>query len=54
MNRRTFDIAVPIVWVVAMLVAIAIGDEGGVGGVAIIGAVGVVAYFAALRQNIKA
>jgi hypothetical protein len=53
MNRRTLDIAVPIVYVLAVLVAILIGDQGGVGGVAVIGAVLVGAYYAALRQNIK-
>ena len=54
MNRRTFDILVPLAYVAAILVAVVIGDEGGVGGVATIGAVFVAAYFAALRQNIKA
>lgn len=54
MNRRTFDILVPLAYVAAFFVAIVIGDRGGVGGVAIIGAVCVAAYYAALRQNIKA
>jgi len=53
-NRRTLDIAVPILYVLAVLAAIIIGDSGGVGGVAIIGAVCVAAYYATLRQNIKA
>ena len=39
---------------VAILVAVVIGDPAGVGGVATIGAVCVGAYFAALRQNLKA
>jgi hypothetical protein len=54
MSRRTFDILVPLVYVLAVIVAIVIGDTGGVGGVATIGAVCVAAYFGALRQNIKA
>ena len=53
MSRRTADILVPIVYVLFVVVAIAIGDQGGVGGVAIIGAVCVAAYYLALRQNIK-
>lgn len=53
MNRRTLDVLVPIVYVIALLVAVFIGDAGGVGGVATIGAVCVGAYFAALRQNLK-
>jgi hypothetical protein len=53
MNRRTFDILVPFAYVIALVVAIVIGDKGGVGGVATIGAVLVVAYYAGLRHNIK-
>jgi hypothetical protein len=53
MNRRTLDVLVPMIYVLAILVAIFIGDPGGVGGVATIGAVCVGAYFAALRQNLK-
>jgi hypothetical protein len=52
-NRRTLDILVPMAYVVALLVAVLIGDSGGVGGVAVIGAICVGAYFAALRQNLK-
>jgi hypothetical protein len=54
MNRRTFDIAVPVLYVIALLVALVLQDAGAVGGVAVIGAVLVGVYFAALRQNIKA
>ena len=54
MNRRTVDIVVPIAYVLAILIALMIGDEAGIGGVAVIGAVCVGAYYAALRQNIKA
>jgi hypothetical protein len=52
-NRRTLDILVPIAYVLAILIAIFIGDSGGVGGVTVIGAVCVGAYFAALRPNLK-
>jgi hypothetical protein len=54
LKRRTFDILVPIVYVLAVLVAILLGDAGGVGGVVVIGAVCVGAYYATLRQNLKA
>jgi hypothetical protein len=54
LNRRTVDILVPIAYVVAVALAMIIGEEGGVGGVVIIGAVFVAAYYLALRQNIKA
>ena len=54
MNRRTLDIAVPLVYVIALLVAVMLQDAGAVGGVAVIGAVLVALYFAALRQNLKA
>jgi len=53
MNRRTFDILVPLLYVLAILIAVFVGDPGGVGGVATIGAVFVAAYYAALRQNLK-
>ncbi len=53
MSRRTIDIAVPTVYVLFVIVAIVIGDQGGVGGVATIGACCVAAYYLALRQNIK-
>ena len=53
MNRKTLDILVPMVYVLAILVAVFIGDDAGVGGVATIGAVLVAIYYAAVRQNIK-
>jgi len=52
-NRRTLDILVPIVYVIALFIAILLGDSGGVGGVAVIGGVLVGAYFAAFRRNVK-
>ena len=54
LNRRTLDILVPSAYVLFVIVAMVIGDSGGVGGVATIGAFCVAAYFGALRQNIKA
>jgi hypothetical protein len=53
-RRRTFDILVPIVYVLAVLVAILLQDPVGVGGVAVIGAFCLVVYYAQVRQNIKA
>jgi hypothetical protein len=54
MNRRTLDIAVPLIYVIALLVAVMLQDPAAVGGVAVIGAVLVGLYFAALRPNRKA
>ena len=53
MNRRTLDILVPMLYALAIVIAMVIGDQGGVGGVAVIGAVCVGIYYAAIRQNIK-
>jgi hypothetical protein len=47
------DVAVPIVYVLALVVAIMLGDAAGIGGVAVIGAMLVGLYFAVLRQNLK-
>jgi hypothetical protein len=54
LKRRTVDILVPIVYVLAVLVAIFLRDPAGIGGVAVIGAFCVVVYYAQLRQNLKA
>ena len=54
LRRRTFDILVPIVYLLAVLVAILLQDAAGVGGVAVIGALCLVVYYAQLRQNLKA
>jgi Flp pilus assembly protein TadB len=54
MKRRTLDIVVPFAYVIAILIAIFIGDTAGIGGVATIGAVLVAAYYVSFRQNIKA
>jgi hypothetical protein len=53
MNRRTLDVLVPMIYVLAIVIAVVIGDQAGVGGVATIGAVCVGIYYAAIRQNIK-
>jgi hypothetical protein len=53
LNRRTLDILVPMIYVIAILVAVFVGNETAVGAVATIGAVCVGAYYAALRQNLK-
>lgn len=52
-NRKTLDILVPMVYALAVIIAVIIGDNGGVGGVATIGAICVGIYYAALRQNVK-
>ena len=54
MNRRTLDITIPLLYVLAIIVAIAMHDPQVVGGVALIGAVGVAVYYAALRQKLRA
>jgi hypothetical protein len=54
MNRRTFDILVPFAYVIVILVAVFVGNETWLGGIAAIGAVAVAAYYTAIRQNIKA
>jgi hypothetical protein len=53
MNRRTFDIAVPLLYLVAIIVAVVIRDALVVGAVASIGALLVVLYFASLRPKSK-
>lgn len=53
MNRRTFDILVPIAYVIATIIAVYIGNTEWVGIVATVGALLVGAYYAALRQNLK-
>ena len=53
MNRRTFDILVPFAYVIAILIAVFIGNEEWVGIIAAVGAIMVAAYYAALRSSIK-
>jgi len=54
MNRRTFDVLLPIVYVIAIVLAGFIANETWMGGVATIGALLLGAYYAALRKNIPA
>jgi hypothetical protein len=54
MSRRTVDVLVPVVYVIALAIAMFIGDRGGIGGVATIGAIMVAVYYLTLRENIKA
>lgn len=54
MNRRTFDVLLPIVYVIAIVVTGIVGNATWVGGVATIGALLLAAYYAALRQNLPA
>jgi hypothetical protein len=54
-NRRTLDIAVPLVFAAAMAVAvIVVGADGtAVRVVAVVGGMGIALYYAALRKNIN-
>jgi hypothetical protein len=54
MNRRTFDVLLPIVYVIAIVLAGIVANATWVGGVATIGALLLAAYYAALRQNLPA
>jgi hypothetical protein len=54
MNRRTFDVLLPILYVIAIVLAGMIANATWVGGVATIGALLLGAYYAALRQNLPA
>jgi hypothetical protein len=53
MNRRTFDVLVPLLYVMAIMIMVFFGTETGLGAVAALGALVVAAYYAALRQNLK-
>jgi TRAP-type mannitol/chloroaromatic compound transport system permease large subunit len=53
MNRRTFDVLVPLLYVMAILTMVFFGTETALGAVAALGALAVAAYYAALRQNLK-
>jgi hypothetical protein len=53
LNRRTLDVLVPIVYVLAILVGVFFFTETVLGAIAALGAVVVAAYYAALRQNLK-
>ena len=53
MNRRTLDLAIPIVYVIAIITATFFKDEMVIGAVATLGALLVGLYFAALRPRSK-
>src|SRR5690606_18813737 len=52
-NRRTLDILVPFTYVIAILIAVYVGNAEWVGVVAVVGALLVGAYYAAPRQSAK-
>ncbi|GAA4225749.1 hypothetical protein FHR32_002290 [Streptosporangium album] len=54
MNRRTLDLAVPMVFAAAIALAVIL-DAGGttVRAVAVVGGISVGLYYAALRKNLK-
>jgi hypothetical protein len=53
MNRRTLDITIPLLYALAVVIAIVMHDPQVVGGVALIGAVGVAVYYAELRSTLR-
>ena len=53
MNRRTLDLAVPMLYVAAIMITIFAGGGAAVGVVSVIGALFVGFYFAALRRNVQ-
>jgi len=53
MNRRTLDTVLPMLYVVAILIAVFFGNGKATGAVAAIGGVLVGAYWAGIRQNLK-
>jgi hypothetical protein len=53
MNRRTLDTLIPMLYVVAILIAVFFGSGKATGAVAAIGGVLIGAYWAAIRQNLK-
>lgn len=53
MNRRTFDVLVPALYAVAILIAVFFGSGNSVGAVAAIGGVLVGAYWAGIRRNLS-
>jgi hypothetical protein len=54
MRRRTFDILVPLAYGLAVVIAAVFRNETVLGGIALVGAVVVGAYFAAIRSYLKA
>jgi hypothetical protein len=52
-NRRTLDIAVPMVYAIAVVATVFVGSGTAVAGVAAVGGMLVGLYFAALRRNLS-
>jgi len=53
MNRRTLDIVIPMLYVVAIMVAVFFAGGKVVGAVSVIGAILVGMYWAGIRRNLK-
>ena len=53
MNRRLLDILVPVAYVIAILIAVYVGNSEWVGIVASIGALLVAVYYVGLRPSVK-
>jgi hypothetical protein len=53
MRRRTFDIIVPLAYGLAVVIAAVFRNEAVLGGIVLLGAVAVGAYFAAIRSYLK-
>jgi hypothetical protein len=53
MNRRTLDIAIPMLFALAILITVFTVGGAAVGAVAVIGGVLVGMYFAAIRRNLR-
>lgn len=53
MNRRTLDVVIPMLYIVAILIAVFFADGRVVGFVAAIGAIFCGMYWAGIRRNIK-
>jgi hypothetical protein len=53
MNRRTLDMVIPMLYVVAILVAVFFASGKVVGAVSAIGAILVGMYWAGIRRNLK-
>jgi len=53
MNRRTLDIVLPMLYMVAILIAVFFGSGRATGATAAIGGILIGAYWAGFRQNLK-
>ncbi len=54
MNRRTLDVALPMFYAASIVVTVLIAHNGGViSGVAVVGAILLAVYYAAVRRNLS-